>query len=76
MAGFVAAWAVPVAENADADGEKHVWNYDREDQMLQVVVPRVASDDNLVEGSTVVAGEGCDSDIFIAKSYFVLKLLT
>lgn len=41
--------------------------------MLQVVVPRVASDDNLVEGSAVVAREGCHSDVFVAKNCFFMK---
>lgn len=70
MASLVAAWAVPVAENADADCEKHVWNDDREDQVLQVVVPRVASDDNLVEGSTVVAGKGRHPDVLVTEIRF------
>lgn len=73
VAGLVAARTVPVAENADADGEKHVWNNDRQDQVLQIVVPRVPCDYNLVEGATVVAGEGCHSDIFVAKNLLFFK---
>lgn len=58
VARLLAAGAVPIAEHPNGDGKEHIGYDQRKHQMVQIVLPRVATDNDLRIGATVVAGEG------------------
>lgn len=63
---LVTAWAVPVTQHTNADSEKHVRYDDRQNQMLQIVFPRVTRNDNLIECLRIIAWKWRDTNVLIS----------
>ena len=57
VAGFITARTIPVAQHTDRHGEQYVRYDQRQYQVLQIVIPGVASNHYLRVGTTVVAWE-------------------
>lgn len=70
----MATLAVPVTQHTNADSEKHVRYDDRQNQMLQIVLPRVTRDDNLIECLRIIAWKWRDTNVLISAGKKRVKL--
>lgn len=72
VASLITAGTVPVAEHAYRHSKEHVRNYQRQDEVPQIVIPGVPGDYVVRIGAAIKAGEGFAQVLKTArqKQYF------